>query len=247
MIKTIKWIVVEGKKLWITLWFPTANIKISKWEVDNWTYKVNIVIDEKIYHWAWHANNDISIFEVHIFDLDENLYWKEIEIILIEKIRENKKFENLEELKKQIKDDIIKIKNTNNYGLTFWSFDLVHKWHFYFLNESKKYSDKLVTIVATDKNIEKFKWNKPMFNLKERIRHIKEIWISDIVSAWDEESPLKWIELYMPNVICLWYDQVWFSNELQKYIKDNNLDIEIIRIKPFKEDIYKSSKIKETL
>ena len=53
--------------------------------------------------------------------------------------------------------------------------------------------------------------------------------------------------MYLPKVICLGYDQKWFSNDLENYLKENNLDIEIIRIEPFKEDIYKSSLLKEKL
>jgi glycerol-3-phosphate cytidylyltransferase-like family protein len=69
--------------------------------------------------------------------------------------------------------------------------------------------------------------------------------IADIVSPWNEENPLIWIKLYMPKVICLWYDQVWFSQKLEDYIKSENLDIFIKRIKPYKENKFKSSIIKK--
>lgn len=247
MIKFLKWKVIHGKKLWRTIWFPTANIEINNLDIESGTYKVNIIIENKLYRWAWSYNKSIWLFEVYIFELENDIYWLELEVIVLEKIRDNKSFENIVELKKQIIEDIKIIKNKNNYVLTFGTFDLVHEWHKYFLNEAKKYWDKLVTILATDKNILKFKWKEPKYNIDERISHVKDIDIADIVSVWDEENPMKWIDMYMPNAICLWYDQIWFSKELEKYIKDNELEIEVIRIKPFKEDIYKSSKLKEQI
>ena len=247
MIKKIRWVVIKWNQIGRTIWFPTANISLEKDLISDWTYKINVVIDSKIYAGAWSANNTKALFESFIFDFNESIYDKEIEVIILEKIRENKTFESFEELKNQIKSDTKEIKEKNNYILTFGTFDLVHEWHKYFLSEAKKYWNILVTILATDKNIEKFKGKRPLYTIEETISHIKELKISDIVSTWDEENPLKWIDMYLPKVICLGYDQKWFSNDLENYLKENNLDIEIIRIEPFKEDIYKSSLLKEKL
>lgn len=247
MIKNIKGVVVKWNQIWRTIWFPTANIILEKDTIEDGTYKINVIIDWKIYRWAWSANNTKALFESFIFDFNESIYDREIEIIILEKIRENRKFDDLEKLKNQINYDTKKIKEKNNYILTFGTFDLVHEWHRYFLSEAKKYWDILVTILATDKNIEKFKGKKPLYSIEERISHIKELQISDIVSTWDEENPLKWIDMYLPRVICLGYDQKWFSQDLENYLKENNLDIEIIRIEPYKKEIYKSSLLKEKI
>lgn len=245
MIKEIKGVVIKWNQLWRTIWFPTANIILEKDIIEDGTYKINIIIDSKIYHGAWSANNEKWLFESFIFDFNESIYDKEIEVIILEKIRNNYKFNNLEELKNQIQEDLKIIREKNNHVLTFGSFDLVHEWHRYFLWEAKKYWDILVTILATDKNIKKFKWCDPLYNIEERVKHINELNLSNLIITWDEDNPLKWIDMYLPKIICLGYDQVWFSNDLQKYIKNNNLDIEVIRIKPYKEDIFKSSLLKE--
>ena len=245
MVKIIKWIVIKWKQLWRTIWFKTANTEYKKNDITDWVYKINILINWNIYHWVGSFRKKIELFESHILNFDEDIYWKKIIIIILEKIRENKKIENLEELKILIENDIKKIKENQYNVLTFWSFDLVHVWHKYFLNQSKKYSDKLITILSTDKNIEKFKWTKAKFELKNRIKDVKKLNISDEVLWWDEENPLKWINIYNPKIICLWYDQIWYSEILKDYIKQNKLNIKIIRIKPFKEKIYKSSLIKK--
>lgn len=245
MIKIINWIVIKWKQLWRTIWYNTANISYTNNDIEDWVYKINIVIDNKLYKWAWSFRSNLNIFESHIFDFNNDIYWNKIEIILLEKVRDNKKINSLDELKLLIEKDINIIKNNIKIVLTFWTFDLVHEWHKYFLIQAKKYSDKLITIVATDKNIEKFKWKKPLNKIEKRINDIINLKISDLVVWWDESNPMKWLDIYKPNYICLGYDQLWFSELLEKYISENNLKIEIIRLSPYKENIYKSSFLKK--
>ena len=247
MIKIISWKVIRWNQLWQTIWFPTANIVYNSNDIEDWVYKINIVINNKLFPWAWVYRKKINLFESFIFNFNKNIHWKEIEVILLKKIRENKDVDNLEEVKKLITNDVEIIKDSKNNILTFWTFDYVHKWHESFLNQAKKYWDKLITVVATDKNVEKFKWKKAKYNIFERIEHVNNLNISDKIVAWYEDTPMKWLEEYLPKVICLWYDQKWFSEKLKEYILKNNLDIEVIRLKAFKEDVYKSSLIKKTI
>ncbi|MDD2870647.1 MAG: riboflavin kinase [Candidatus Gracilibacteria bacterium] len=247
MIKKIKGIVIKGNQIGRTIGFHTANIEYKKNDIIDGVYKINIIIEKKIYHGAGSFRKNLNLFESHIFNFNNDIYGKKIEIILLEKIRENKKIDSLEELKLLIENDIKKIKKIKYNVLTFGSFDYVHEGHKYFLNKAKKYSDKLITIIATDKNIEKFKGKKPHFKLIERIKHIKELNISDEVIGGNETNPLIWIDIYNPKIICLGYDQIGFSDNLKKYIKYKNLDTKIIRINPYKEKKYKSSIIKKEL
>lgn len=247
MIKIIKGEVLVGKKIWRIIWFPTANISLWKYDISDGVYKVNVIFEKKIYFWAASSSKKKWIFEVHIFNFNKNMYWKKIKIILFDKIRENRKFDSEEELKKQIKIDIVTIKNIKDYVLTFGTFDIIHPGHKYFLKKAKRFWDRLVTIVATWKNVVKFKKHAAQNNLDHRMQDVKNLWLSDIVSPWNEDNPLIWIKLYLPKVICLWYDQDSFTQILEDYIKKENLDIHIRRIKPYKEDVYKSSIIKKEL
>ncbi len=237
-IKSFKGKVIHWKKLGRVIWFPTANLKIKNNLIDSGTYKINIVHKSKLYNWAWVAKDEL--FEAHIFDFDEEIYGDILEIIILKKIRENKKFNSLEDLKKQIKKDIIKIKKEEIIVMSFGTFDILHPWHKYFLNEAKKYSDKFVIIIARDKNVEKLKAKTPKNNELKRLSNVKKLWIWDEVLLWDEKNPLKWIDFYKPKIIALGYDQVWFSDFLKDY-----KEISIIRIWSFKEDIYKSSKLRK--
>ena len=49
--------------------------------------------------------------EVHILNFDKNIYGEEIKVSFIKKIREVKKFANLEDLKSTLKIDENKVRN----------------------------------------------------------------------------------------------------------------------------------------
>ena len=50
------------------------------------------------------------VLEVHLFDFNEDIYSKRIQVEFKYKIREEKKFKNLDMLKLQIQEDIITAK-----------------------------------------------------------------------------------------------------------------------------------------
>jgi riboflavin kinase/FMN adenylyltransferase len=52
--------------------------------------------------------------EVHLLDFDGELYGKELEVIFTEKLRDEKKFGSLTELKEQIAQDISKARSDSS-------------------------------------------------------------------------------------------------------------------------------------
>ena len=245
MINIIPWEVIKWKQIWRKLWYKTANIALESDDIESWVYKINIIIDNVIYHWAWVYTKWTGIFETHIFDFDKDIYKKNIEVIILKKIRKIKKIKSLIELKNRIKKDIEKIKKIKFIVLTFWTFDILHKWHEYYLKNAKKYSDTLITIIWTDSNVEKIKRKLPIYNEEIRKTNLENQNISDLVLIWNEKDPFKLIKKYKPQVICLGYDQRGFSDKLSEFIINNNLSMEVIRLKSYKENIYKSSIIRE--
>ena len=237
--------VIHGEKLGRELGFPTANISYSKNDIDDSVFHINIIIDGVIYRWMWSYMKSKKVFEAHIFDFDKDIYGEKIEVILLKKIRDNKKFSSLKELIKQIQKDQKTILLQKLNILTFGSFDIVHEWHKHYLFEAKKYGTHLITIVATDKNIENIKWHHPLHSTLERSSAILELWISDEVVSWSEEKPLKWIKKYKPHALCLGYDQRGkFVDKIPETIKELWLSTEIIKISPLKPEVYKSSFLK---
>ena len=241
MITVFTWKVVHWKKLWRKIGFRTANIELWDTKLDEGTYKLNWYFWKKIYPWVGTYLQWSSIFEAHFIWVSKNLYWREIEIILLEKIRENRKFESIEEIKKQITKDVLFAQKKKRIVFTFWTFDVFHKWHKYYLEQAKKYGEKVFTVIARDTSVESLKGKKPLMNQIQRKLWVEQVGIVDIVLLGDSKDPLRWIKKYSPHVICLWYDQIWYSELLKQYMKDQCIHIDVVKIPSYKEKIYKSS------
>ena len=109
--------VIHGAKLGRTIGFPTANIKYPNEiiKIPYGVYKTKVNINNNIYtgimNWGMKptVKNTIEpVVEVHLLDFSDNLYNKNIRIEVLNQIRPEKKFANLDELKNQIKKDIEK-------------------------------------------------------------------------------------------------------------------------------------------
>lgn len=129
--------------------------------------------------------------------------------------------------------------------LAFGTFDIFHKGHENFLNQAKKFGDYLTVIIARDSTVQKVKGKLPKNNELERLKAVVSSYIADKVILGDLKDKYKIINRYRPNVICLGYDQVAFTENLDEKLKEYNLDkTKIKRLKSFKEEKYKSSKFK---
>jgi len=129
--------------------------------------------------------------------------------------------------------------------MVFGTFDILHPGHLYLFSEAKKFGDYLVAVIARDSTVDKIKHRNPQNNEKARLAKAKECKEIDEAVLGDESDYYKVIEEYKPNVICLGYDQHSFiSKELQEEMLKRGLTAKIVRIGPYKEDIYKSSKLR---
>jgi len=245
MVHIISWIVQKGKSIGKKIGFPTMNIHLDSEEILDSVFKINVIIDKKIYPWIGTYTKNRKIFESHIFNFSKNTYWENIKVYLLEKVRNNKKFTSTEELKKQISKDIEIVKNKKIPVLTFWAFDIAHKWHKYYLSEAKKYGDILITIIGTDANIKKIKGFFPENSQKKRLSEIKKFKISDKVEIWSNKNPMEVIEKYSPKYICIGYDQKWFVEMMRNYISKKNISLEIITISSYHPEKFKSSLLKQ--
>lgn len=107
--------VVEGDKIGRTIGFKTANFIYPETLVvpSKGIYKVSVEFEGKIYAGVANyglrptvSDNDKAIFEVHILDFDRDIYGEKIKVNFLRKIRDEKKFSSLDELKAQIQKDI---------------------------------------------------------------------------------------------------------------------------------------------
>jgi len=126
--------------------------------------------------------------------------------------------------------------------LVFGTFDGLHEGHKNFFQQAKEYGDYLVVVVGRDSTILKTKNRPPKFNENERLKAVEESGLVDEARLGNEgDNPYKVIGEVQPRIICLGYDQTHFTDKLEQKIKEMGLKIDIIRLKSYKPEIYKSS------
>ena len=102
--------VIDGEKLGRKLGFPTANMtypeKIVK--IPHGVYKVKVLNKPAVLNWGIRptVGGNKEIMELHIPNFNQDLYGQTLEIEIIKKIRDEKQFNNTDELREQIKKDI---------------------------------------------------------------------------------------------------------------------------------------------
>ncbi|WP_185876786.1 bifunctional riboflavin kinase/FAD synthetase [Blattabacterium cuenoti] len=118
---TLSGYVIKGRGIGKTISFPTANIQVDSKKLvpKNGVYAAKINYLNHFYQGMLNIGINPTItsvskklhIEVHIFNFLKNIYGKKIDILIIHMIREEKKFNTLKELKKQIEKDEVNIKN----------------------------------------------------------------------------------------------------------------------------------------
>lgn len=108
--------VVFGSQNGRIIGFPTANVNYKNYFLPgNGVYFVNVKIDEVYYFGMCNIGHNPTFnfqeekkMEINIFNFDEDIYGSNIEVIFIEKIRNEQKFNNVDELVEQLKKDKLK-------------------------------------------------------------------------------------------------------------------------------------------
>lgn len=103
--------VIHGAQIGRTIGFPTANIKYPEHVVrlSFGVYGCKCLNLPAIMNWGMKPtvnNTSEPVVEIHIPGFNGDLYGQNIEVEILKKIRDEKKFKNLEELTTQIKKDV---------------------------------------------------------------------------------------------------------------------------------------------
>jgi riboflavin kinase/FMN adenylyltransferase len=113
----VEGVVIGGNRLGRRLGFPTANIDMSQYpDIENGVYCSKVVVDGQAYVAMTNVGVRPSVdgsrrlLETHLFGFEGLLYGLKLRVELYEKIRDEKKFSSVEELRKQIEQDSNKIK-----------------------------------------------------------------------------------------------------------------------------------------
>lgn len=106
--------VVKGKGIGKQLDYPTANIKIKedyKLIPKQGAYVVKSIINNTIVFGMMNigmnptVSGDSESIEVHFFDFKQSIYGEKLQIDVLERIRDEQKFESVEALKFQLEKD----------------------------------------------------------------------------------------------------------------------------------------------
>lgn len=125
--------------------------------------------------------------------------------------------------------------------MVFGTFDIIHPGHINMLQQAKEYGEFLIVVVARDTTVCAVKKRPAQFNEEIRLENIKKLNIADKVRLGCIDDHYGAIADEKPDIIALGYDQKEFVDNLARAIDDY---VQIVRLSPYKPEIYKSSKFK---
>jgi FAD synthetase len=131
--------------------------------------------------------------------------------------------------------------------MCFGTFDIIHPGHIFYFTQAKKHAKKLIVVVARDANSKKTKKYPPIHNQSERLKLVQSISIVDRAVLGDKSNPLKPIFKFKPELVALGYDHKIKVSGLEKKLTAKKINCRVVRIKPYKPHIHKTSKIKRAL
>lgn len=120
--------------------------------------------------------------------------------------------------------------------MVFGVFDRLHPGHLYFLQQAKKYGEKLIVVVARDSAVFKLKRRRPIQNEKLRMQNLRKLPFATLVILGDsKQGAYDVVKKYKPEVICFGYDQQIFLQDLRKKMRDSLVPrAKLIRLRAYK-------------
>ena len=106
--------VIKGKSLGSKIGFPTANIEIKqqyKLIPKKGSYVVKVYVKESVVHGMMNIGENPTIegkgssIEVHLFDFNDDIYDQCVKIELLDRLRDEQKFNSVKDLKYQLQKD----------------------------------------------------------------------------------------------------------------------------------------------
>lgn len=141
------------------------------------------------------------------------------------------------------------VKKNKKKIMTFGTFDGLHLGHLNLFKQIRELSPDsyLVVSVARDINVKRIKKRLPIHNEKSRIRILKETGLIDKVVLSGLKEYIPHIAKERPDIIALGYDQREYVQDLKKDLKKIDLEVKIIRLKPYKKHIYKNHLLRKKI
>lgn len=128
--------------------------------------------------------------------------------------------------------------------MVFGTFDYLHAGHENLFQQARKLGDVIIAVIGRDKTVKTIKGSFPDHSEKERQKNLQETGWADEVILGNIKDKTKVIFTKKPDIIALGYDQFAFTYNLEKLIIKHQLQTTIVRLKPYRPTIYKSSIMK---
>ena len=131
--------------------------------------------------------------------------------------------------------------------MIFGTFDGVHKGHLNLFRQARALAKKpyLIVSIGRDVNVKKIKNHTPDLSEKARMELVGKSKLVDKVVLAGKNKYSPHILKEKPQIIALGYDQTAYVAELKKDLKNKDILIKIVRLRPFKENIYKNHLLKK--
>lgn len=133
--------------------------------------------------------------------------------------------------------------------IAFGSFDPLHKGHISFLRQAKACGDELLVVVARDSTIRAEKDREPYLLEEGRLSAVRDVpYVSTVMLGNEYPHHFDLLSELQFDVIALGYDQNP-SDEVvqQELVKRGKGNVDVVRLRPYKPHIYKSTLIRKKL
>ena len=141
--------------------------------------------------------------------------------------------------------------------MIFGTFDMIHPGHEDFFRQARRLAlsgvegqeskPLLIVSVARDVNTERVKGKTPRSSAEMRRAALEAHPLVDVAILGDEEGYMEHIQKIAPDVIALGYDQAGeYVDSLEKDLRSAGLQTKIVRLRPFKPDVYKTSLLRKS-
>jgi len=130
--------------------------------------------------------------------------------------------------------------------LAFGSFDPLHKGHESFLKQAKALGDYLTVVVAHDSALREHKRRDSWQSAQERLAAVAEVpWADKVIIGNKRAHKYELLKELDFDVIALGYDQNPSDEKVREELdRQGKYQVEIVRLKPYNPEVYKSSKIR---
>lgn len=137
------------------------------------------------------------------------------------------------------------LQNSKTRIMVFGTFDILHKGHLNFFKQARFLSKKpfLIVSIARDVNAKKIKGHRPKNTERKRLLNVKTSHLVNKAVLGAQKDYITHITQHKPHIIALGYDQKAYTKNLKAYLTKQGLNVKIRRLKAYKPNIYKSSKI----